>query len=253
MRNKMNGFQILKTAIDDVFKNLTDALAISGLLWIGVVAAQVVFVEKFGGMSGLEIDDPASIPVGLIKWTLLLNLATLAISLWVAVAWHRFIILGERAISVVPPMNGARVLAYFRTSLLIGVIVVAIVLAASIVLSPLATAGGPSLVVFGYVALMVPMTYVVYRISPALPAAAIGNGMGIGDAWRKTAPIKASVFQAGLFATLGGFALQQVGVLFSFNALLATLYSLASGWVMLMVGVSVFSTIYKLANHETAR
>jgi len=200
-----------------------------------------------------DLETPAALPVGLIKWMFLLNMATLVISLWVAVAWHRFIILGERPATLIPPLNGARVMAYFLMSLLIGVIVVVILLVASVVLSPLAMMGGSSLIMMGYFPLLVPITYVVYRVSPVLPAAALGEGIGIGAAWRKTAPIKTAVFQVGLLATLAGFVLQQVGMLFASSALLTTLYSLASGWVMLMVGVSVFSTIYKLSNDEARR
>ncbi|WP_417269256.1 hypothetical protein [Celeribacter sp.] len=249
----MTGFQILKTAIDDVFKNLADALAISGLLWIGVIAAQVVFVGTYGGVSMNEIETPIDLPAGIIKWMFILNLATLVISLWVAVAWHRFIILGERPTTLIPPMNGSRVMAYFLMSLLIGVIVVAVLLVASVILSPLAMMGGTSLVVAGFVVLLIPITYIVYRISPVLPAAALGEGIGIGAAWKQTDSVKSAVFQVGILATLAGFVLQQIGVLFSSSALLSMLYSLASGWVMLMVGVSVFSTIYKLTNSEARR
>ncbi|WP_417258547.1 hypothetical protein [Celeribacter sp.] len=249
----MTGFQILKTAIDDVFKNLTDALAISGLLWIGVIAAQVVFVGTYGGVSINEIENPIDLPAGIIKWMFFLNLATLVISLWVAVAWHRFIILGERPTTFIPPMNGARVFAYFVMSLLIGLIVVAIIVVGSVILSPPAMMGNIISIIVGFIVLLIPITYIVYRISPVLPAIALGEKKGFVAAWRQTAPIKVAVFQVGILATLAGFVLRQIGVLFSSSALLSMLYSLASGWVMLMVGVSVFSTIYKLTNSEARR
>jgi hypothetical protein len=86
---------------------------------------------------------------------------------------------------------------------------------------------------------------VFYRLSPVLPATAIGKSMTLKEAWERTKPIQKEIYQAVFLVVLVTLVAQVP--LFVINVeIIALIYSLAVGWVGLMVGVSLLSAIYEM-------
>src|SRR5690606_37356363 len=139
---RIMGVKIFVHAVRLVFNNLGDAVRISAVLYLVPVV-----------LAGLMLGDadPASPsptwPVGL-----LLAIAAIAGAFWVAVAWHRFILLDERTAGLLPAFNGSRVLSYFGYSLLLALIGIPIVFGASLLAGGLTMMGGPILGVLGLLA-----------------------------------------------------------------------------------------------------
>ena len=76
-------------------------------------------VGEFGRMDG-------ELPTGILTDEMDFNMvAAIVTGLWIAVGWHRFVLLGERA-SLVPVFRGDRMWAYFLYSLGYGLILILI-------------------------------------------------------------------------------------------------------------------------------
>lgn len=138
---------------------------------------------------------------------------------WTAVAWHRFVLLGERPgwLPRVPALAVGRTAAWMLAigvpaallalGLGLGVVVLlmdrehpfeALGFAALLLLQPWEAPGlalllGGILLGSGLLG-----AWVALRASPVLPAAAVGRPLGLRRAWRSTAPAKGAVLLAAL-------------------------------------------------------
>lgn len=174
----------------------------------------------------------------------LLQLLLAISALWVAVAWHRFILLEEYPTGAVPAFHGGRMLAYFWRALLMGL---------TVGLGAVLIVTGVWLVLFWAAPLAVLITIVVgigtswafYRLSPILPGAAIEQPLTMGQAWQATKPISGAIL-----ATMFLFVVSIVVLVFA-GALVAGVIPLLGGlvllginWLYIMLGISILTTIY---------
>ncbi|MGX9352466.1 hypothetical protein ACS3QZ_14785 [Shimia sp. W99] len=177
----------------------------------------------------------------------LLQLLLAISALWVAVAWHRFILLEEYPTGAVPAFHGGRMLAYFWRALLMGL---------TVGLGAVLIVTGVWLVLFWAAPLAVLITIVVgigtswafYRLSPILPGAAIEQPLTMGQAWQATKPISGAIL-----ATMFLFVVSIVVLVFA-GALVAGVIPLLGGlvllginWLYIMLGISILTTIYGIA------
>lgn len=236
----MGGFELVQRSFKSVFDNLNVALAISGLPWIALLALQIII----GGSGSTDVGSD-TVPQTFAMSVLFLSLLAAFVSLWVAVAWHRFILLGEAPTSLMPPFHGGRIGAYLKVSIIVGLVIGIGFLLLALVLSPLFAlltfTGGVQLISFG---LLMLVSYAFYRVCPVFPAAAIGQEEGLGSAWKRTKPIATEIWAVAVIFALIGTVIQ-LPVIALGAGLLGMLYSLVSGWIMLMVGVSLLTTIYQ--------
>lgn len=188
----MTAYGILRHAILMVANNLNDVLRLSAPLIIASVLIQLVST-LFGGVSIMEIDPDVVVEeqdFGGLGWIVGLSIAQLVITFWVLVAWHRYVLLEERPDSFWLPVPADRVFAYIGTFLLIALVGIGIGLvffAAIAMLGQMFGGGGLGLIVVGLIAVLFMWLYaVLIRISVALPAAAIGEPIGVVGAWRAT-------------------------------------------------------------------
>ncbi len=250
----MLGVQILLHAIRMVANNPGAALRISGVL----MAVQFVLVMALG-LEGLFLGEDATgmiasgdYPHGGAALVMLLQGVT---ALWVAVAWHRFILREEAPGTFVPAFNGRAILSYLWAGVifLLVMILVAIpfgvlagILAAPVMASPTAgTALSSGLILF--LLLWLPVTYISYRISPILPAAALRDPLPLREAWYATgASGPAFVVLAVASVLLVWLANLPVVPLSRGARLLGFVWAFVVQWGVLLVGVSVLTTIYGL-------
>jgi len=167
--------------------------------------------------------------------------------MWVAVAWHRFVLLEEYSNGVVPTFHGGRMLAYFGYGLLLGLVVgLATVVVAVLVGGALFWAPILAIAAAGIVAIA--GCWAFYRLSPILPACAIGNKMGMKEAWAATKPMSGSILGAMVIFVVSILALAFLGVLIgSIIPILGGVLLLAFNWLYILLGISFLTTLYGVA------
>jgi hypothetical protein len=241
----MKGWQIFTHSVRQVFGNMDAALKISGPLYLVQMAVALFF--GFNVFAGVDLSDKgANIPWG----PLLLVIAVVwTTSLWIAVAWHRFVLRVERPRSLLPDFNGERIMAYFGRSVIIALLLVPAALLIGVAASILAYAFmpfGPG--VMGFVAtilLLVPTIYMALRLSVSLPAAALGEPPGIGDGWRATMGQAADLlFLAVILLVAGSLLALPEKLLLPPGSVITMVWTALTGWVQMMVGASVLTTLY---------
>jgi hypothetical protein len=249
----MTGYLLFKHAVQRVFRNLDDALAISGLIWIATMAI-VLIASIYVPAMPATAEGWDALTMSQILIALGANLAVIVSGIWIAVEWHRFVLLGERPQTVIPPFRAALLVAYMGKSLLLMVVLFAMMFVAMLVMMlVMVLAGALQFVVMAFLlcagsALM----YAFYRFSPMLPAAALGASLTLQEAWAKTQAHKAQIFQATILMILMTLMLQ-VPYAFLGSGVIGVVVSLVTGWIGLMVGVSLLSAIYELATSGADR
>ncbi len=244
----MKGWEMFLHSVKQVFGNMGAAIRISGLLFI-VQAAATVYLSRSAMMAGPNgMGQGSAAPSGAMFLILIVTLIT---GLWIAVAWHRYILRVEEPSSIIPPFHGKRLLAYLGYSLLIGLIVVipAALLGAvaGMVLGAFhAVAGGAMIVgtVLWLVFVLVPVILLSLRLSPALPAAALGEPMGIKGAWAATEGAWPDLLVLALVAGVASIVIDLPVFIGMASVPFVMMWSLLTAWVKMMVGASVLTTVY---------
>ncbi len=171
---------------------------------------------------------------------------------WVVVGWHRYVLL-EESPSFVPKLEAGRIFAYIGKSLLILLLLIPVGFVAGTLVGIVSAADlfTPSTTrnpVFGMaigVLLVFPISLFVYRMSPLLPAAAIGRTMTISQAWGAMKGEMGMLAMLGLISTALTIALSLPTLLLlplGTGPLMA--YQFVVGWIQLMVGASIITTLY---------
>ncbi|MEP2716417.1 hypothetical protein [Pseudophaeobacter sp.] len=236
----MTGWKIFSHSVFLLKHNINDAVRIS---WPLILVMILGFL--FGSSGDFTGDLTAAQPMS--GTDALLQLAMAVVGVWVAVAWHRYVLL-EEASGPVPPFHGGRMLAYFITAVLIGLGVAIVAGVIGGLASFIAVFSVPlfSLVVF---AVVVCAIWAFYRLSPLLPAAALNEKLSVKEAWAATAPISGAVLMAVLILALSAVAIGFVAVLvlFPVSILLGMAVIGVLQWAYTMVGISILTTIYGIS------
>ena len=242
----MLGWKLFARAVRLILDHLDAALRLSLLPYLLVAAATLWLGLSFPdlvGQSGFDPADPP--PAGFVMGQLLVLLLNTVVTLWIAVGWHRFVLLAEAPQGWLPALRGSEMLGYFGRSILIGLLIVAVIFAVSLMLATLIVPIAPGLAgpVIGSAALFVGMI-LFYRLAVVLPAGAIGRSMTFGEAWTATAGHTGTVVVLALL-TVGFTLLLQVPTLLDGTGGLVTLvYQVVIGWIGLMLGVGVLTALY---------
>lgn len=238
------GVDIFMHSVRLVLNDWRTALKITGLLYLIYAIPSFVLGLLFPPPAQPEQAAAAalaSLPVTLLT----IILATVAF-VWIAVAWHRYVLLDEVPAGQLPAFQGDRMLSYFLRSLLIGLIVFGIALVMGIAIFIFAFLG--PLVFVVSVAFFVLMLIASYRLSPMLPAAALGQRMTVSEAWASTAGANGAIIVLAIVSVIAAIVINLPAVLFAFlgpvGTFLSLLWSLATGWVIMLVGVSIVTTLY---------
>lgn len=190
------------------------------------------------------------LPFGLIA---AMVMVTFFCSSWMAVAWHRFVLKAEVPKGPVPTLHGERIVSYMGRSLLLGLALVAVEFAGGtliLLLSGMLGAFGRPLaeivLVPGAVALIGLVLTVLYRLSPMLPAAALGEDASLRMAWEATGGQDLTLFALALAVLVTVLVLSLPQALFGLAGLsiFAMAAEVAAGWASALLVFSVFTTIY---------
>ncbi|WP_323763808.1 hypothetical protein [Marinovum sp.] len=224
-----------------VINNIDVALRVSLVLYSVQVASQVF---AYAVDDGSVVDGPTGLPgadisagEGFVMF--LLGLAALLASLWIAVAWHRYVLLGEVPAGWLPKWPGAAIPGYLWRSVLLG-------LSVALVAVPVGAVGALILPPVLMLALTVGVaSFVFFRLSPILPAIALGTSLSFGEAWQATRGEAGTIAGLAGLMILGSLALQVPTMLSGDpNSLLSLVYSVVVGWFATMIGISLLTTVY---------
>ena len=243
----MKAISILVHSIRLLFNNLDAALRISIVPYVILTVVNTYFQIQIAPYQDPS-NMPATIPGGGFWFMMFLAIiAMIVIGLWIAVAWHRYILLEEISGGLIPQFHGNLVLSYFGRGLLIGILCaiaaffagMVIGFIAGVLMGPIAggVVGGTAGAIVGLI--------LFYRMCPILPAAAVGRNLSVRDAMAATTGQGGTIIS---LAVIGGLVIiiLQLPSLIGGDPLspISLVYSAVIGWFTTLIGVSVLTTFY---------
>ncbi len=240
------GVSLFVHSVRLVLGDWRNALKISGLLYLIYAIPALIFALLFPVPTQPE-QALAALGSGGFLGLITAILAIVAF-VWIAVAWHRYVLLDEMPAGQFPEFNRSRLLSYGGYSLLLGFIglVLSLIVSAVVGLVAIPLLGVVGVFITGLLALAVVLV-AGYRLAPILPATAIDKPLTLRQAWEATDNANTAIIVlailsaiAALVIDIPAFILASAGPL----AFLGVLWSLATGWVKMIVGVSILTTLY---------
>lgn len=248
----MKGWQIFVHSLRQVFGNFGGALRVSAVLYVVLNGIALILLLKVTGFAGL-LDQLAlrqAFMTGSFPWWQF-GVAVLVEAfggLWIAVGWHRYVLLNEMP-SLVPTLRLDRIWAYFRRGLWIAIMLIPIGIV-FVLLSNLAVRvfqPGPSTFGIFAVILMIiqlPVGALLFRLSVALPGAALAAQSSVGEAWRATTGEWGTFFGLAVITSVASLLFWPVESFVAGNRILAVIWQIGFGWVQLLIGASILTTLY---------
>ncbi|MEB8388923.1 hypothetical protein OO012_16975 [Rhodobacteraceae bacterium KMM 6894] len=239
----MFGIKIVTHAVRIVVNNWQDALRI-GLMPMAICAATVglmlnaMNVPLTIGLVGPKANMQPSMSEasGIFATSSIWAFCTL----WIFVNWHRYVLLSEYPRRWMPPLHWRCIGAYLWKSVQIGLIAVTILAIAVLITMGLPMVGAAPFMVWAGLAV-----YGFFRVSPVLPSAAIGEKLGLSDAWEATRPGSGAIaLVIVLLIVLDQIASLVGGAVLSINLALGLTVTAVLWAVTSLISVSVLTTIY---------
>ena len=169
--------------------------------------------------------------------------AAMFVFAWVAVTWHRFILLEEYP-SFVPAISDRPIWPYVKRTLMI-ILQMMVVMVPVLSLMLPAISNFPSAAVILSIGLSILMSFIWLRICVSLPSVAVGEHMGSADAWAETKDIRQTILGVCVIMMFLNSAAGLLPVLLAPHLLIiSTVLNIAIQWVSIMIGISVLTTIY---------
>jgi len=242
----LNNWQnALKASLGPIAIGVALALGLALLLQVDlslILSREPIFTDT-GGPVAQQLPPNAG---GLALFGVLAALISLFILAWVAVAWHRFILLEEYP-DTLPQLSGKPVLPYIGKSVWLAVVLIVvfipIALLASLALGPVALAspflgGLIAAIVLGLV-----FGYFWLRWALVLPSAAVSEGMTLSQSWAATKPLSGTIWTVSVLVIVLNFVLGLIALPFG-QSFIALIVDMVINWFTLMVGLSVLTTLY---------
>lgn len=243
----MLAVRLVKHALRMITGNLSQALRASIVPFL-LLAAAFVIVLGLGGFG-----DPtrflASPAPSVFLIFVLIPLAMFVFG-WVAVTWHRYILLEEQT-GWIPQISGRPIWPYVGTTFLwvLRVFVVAIplmLIVGSLASGMLASGGVPIFALLIMSAVNILLSYIGMRWALPLPAKAIGSEMRFSDSWKATKPLGAAIFGVVVTLLVFNMLISFVAGLLSIvlPAIIGFILNAAASWLTGMLGISILTTLY---------
>ena len=239
-------FDLLRHAIKMILDNIGEAIKASAVPVILLFLLAVVFGSAIPTIDpSMTPDELAAINLGAVFGNLLIMVVGYLILFgWLAVTWHRFILLGEYP-GPVPAFAGKNVGAYIGQLVILFLVLIGVGLAVALA-GGLVTMILPVFAALVGAVLFVLLGVVYLRLALTLPAVAVGARLGLREAWEVTKP-HAGTF-VGIFfllvllrivMALPGLLMASIGL-----GLVAVALNLLASWFTMIVGVGILTTLY---------
>ncbi|NOE26817.1 hypothetical protein GS612_11385 [Ruegeria sp. HKCCD6157] len=245
----MLGWQIFVHSVRMVFGNIKQVLQITvGPALIATIIIVGVFMALGIPLEALDesaVDLPPGVTAGSAFVFVVVLLAVMFVTMfWIAVSWHRFILMEEYPTGILPTFRFDRILAYFGRFLMLGILMVIAYIPMGLVAAALGE-GLAGLSIILMIAYSVFLVVCFYRLSIILPAAAIGNPISLGEAWNNTSGVSGAILLLLLVAFLFQVLVQLAFAALAIIPVLGVLLTVFFGTLILpMINVSIFTTMY---------
>lgn len=242
-------WKIVAHSLSLLFRNLVDALKVSvGPIVLMVLFGWLVFsllgvspqMLAFGVATGRVAPEAAlAISLGLV--------GVLFASAWIAVAWHRFILLEEYP-GLLPAMPGSRIAAYAGRSILLALLMILLMFPLSAIAGQVLLLTGlgqvglvQALVGFGLATLF---TFLWLRIAVVLPATAVGRPYSLSQGWNDGTRLSSEIFNAAAIVVALNMLVSVILGLLPIGLWPGLVAQVVLTWVTMMVGTSLLTTLY---------
>jgi len=243
------GWDIVRHSFAMLFRNLPNALRISlGPLAIALLGAALVISSL--GVSAAQIAfDMArgTLSPQVALAVILLTALFVVVSAWIAVSWHRFILLEEYP-GLLPALAGRPIGAYLGRTVILALVMIVAMLPALVILGLLTALFGPGLLSILGIGLALYFSFVWLRVGLVLPATAVGKPLGVGESWRVTAPHANAILGAGALMIVLNSGIGLVSALLPLS--LSLVLDVIVSWITLMIGTSLLTTLYGVIVEE---
>jgi hypothetical protein len=240
------GVSLFVHSVRLVLGDWRNALKVSGLLYLIYAVPALIFALLFP-VPTQPAQAMAALGSGGFLGVITAILAIVAF-VWIAVAWHRYVLLDEMPSGQFPEFNSSRLLSYGGYSLLIGVIGFALSFVVSAIVGIVAI---PLLGMVGaYIMALLALAAVLivgYRLAPMLPAIAIDKPLTLRQAWDATKNANTAIIVLAILSAIAAVVIDIPAIILASAgplAFLGVLWTLATGWVKMIVGVSILTTLY---------
>tara|TARA_B110000003_G_C16506265_1_gene479393 strand:- start:1 stop:828 length:828 start_codon:yes stop_codon:yes gene_type:complete len=265
----MQAWKLFSHSVLQIIRNLKGVLLITFIPFIILSVPIFIVVSAVPHIIDGAVDNPSSgmfvrlgpfgrsIPFESFPsfiWLLLFSLAFAGIvSLWAAVAWHRFILLNEPPQNAFSKKNLLCMASYFKTLILLTIIIILIFFVTSI-LSPFVLAivitppiGAKTILIMILLSTLFSAVFwtIFLRLCPALPAAALREDVSFFDGYTETRGATITFFIMGIAFTLASmsfdFLLDIIPVhLFA----LIQIFEFVAAWLAFVFNLSLVTTLY---------
>ncbi|NIZ09643.1 hypothetical protein [Pseudooceanicola sp. HF7] len=253
----MIAWQLFRHSVSLVFRNFSQALRIYLLPLLILGALTVLFMwSDLSFLMQLNTDfvDGDLVPgfsAGFLGKLGLLVLIGVVVMMWLAVAWHRFVLLEEKPDKLLPRFNGAQIWAYFKAAVLLWLVGVVLSVGFMLIIALFAAliSGGTAamvLMIAIVVVVCLAAAVLMLRIAITLPAAAIGQPLSLRQAMAGTRNAGGTLLLLVILIGVVSAVLQIPAEWFlatgSMTAYVA--YSVVLQFLSTIVGVSILTTLY---------
>lgn len=238
----MKAWAIFVHSIRQVFGNLPEALQISGLIYLGQMAIAIALGVTTTAM------EATTEPTGAEATKVTIAMMAMLIALmWIAVAWHRFVLLNERPAGYLPQLSLQRLGRYAGRSVLIALLSLLIGMVLWLAFGTLFVG------LFGLtwltellivICVIVPVLTFLYRLSTILPGVAVDRDLGFADGWVATTGETPTILILAFLSGVAAIVLGSPLALLPEGSILSLLWQVISGWVQMMISASILTTLY---------
>ncbi|WP_136443358.1 hypothetical protein [Pacificoceanicola onchidii] len=234
----MKGWTIFTHSVRLVFENLDMALRVSLLLYCVQAAFQIV---SYMAMPAAVVPGQQfMLDPGSALQVFFLGIAAVVASLWIAVAWHRYVLLEERPEGWLPKWHGGKILGYLGRSMLIGLVISLAILVTMLIVMVI-----PMVQLLILPGIVLAGSYFFFRLGVMLPAGTVDQKLTIAESWTATKDKDGAIVVLAVIMMVGTFLLQVPTMLSGDQSSVITLiYNIVTGWFATMIGVSILTTLY---------
>ncbi|WP_305970019.1 MULTISPECIES: hypothetical protein [unclassified Mameliella] len=237
----MKGWRLFRHAFRMVWNNLNTALKVTGLLFAIQMVPQIWLMSQ---TDQNNLDASVDVAMGGSLLFLLWAIVALVAGIWMAVAWHRYVLTGEQSGTWLPIWRPRLVLGYLGRTILLGLlsilafVVLGIPLGFIIAFLPLLML--PAMVVYLAFGL-----FVFFRLSLILPAVAMEKRMKLLASWDATGTDAGAVLGLSAIVAVVVAMLMFVSMIFAaISPFLGMVWTIGSGWLFSLVSITCMTTLY---------
>lgn len=241
----MQALRIVLHALRQVFGNFRQALVMS----LAPLAIQAMLIVA--GILAVLASKDSEAKMGWFLSVVAIALAWLFGLLWLAVRWHRFVLLNEPQ-GLLP--RRVPILRYAGTALLNVLIMIPPALALIAIVSLLASVGSIFLAIMVNLIFSVLLYSLAIILATALPGAAIGAPQPIRTAWERLNPAGGTIILLAIIGFLASALVELVIALVEFALadgqqsnlqFLATMaVTIVAYWLSMLISLSVLTTLW---------